>query len=235
MIELTRVEKRYERGASAFYTDQLTLGPGEIIGVLGDNGSGKTSLLKAIMGLGERSNGTVTVDGKPVQEQYARMAYITEEGSWLPGMSPAEYAEFLAGFYPRFDLEYYERLLKFFQLEPDRRIRSLSKGQRAKLDLAAGFAKQADYLIMDEPFFGMDRPTRTGFLSLMAAELTGEETLLVATHFVEDFANLFDRVLLLNGGRIRVDASVDALRQQGRTVEELMAEVSLGKWNKTFI
>ncbi|WP_058302447.1 ATP-binding cassette domain-containing protein [Gorillibacterium timonense] len=234
MIELVRAQKRYKGKEVSCYVDRLTLNRGEIIGVLGDNGSGKTSFLKMVMGLGRLSNGTVQVDGCPPVEQYSRMAFVTEEGSWLPGMNSQAYGEFLAEFYPRFDPVRYARLLHSFELEANKPIRTLSKGQRAKLELAAGFAKRADYLLLDEPFLGVDGTTRRRFLNELAAELTGDELVLVATHFVEDFANLFDRVLLFHGGRIRVDAAVDELREQGISIEELMTEVSSGERDGTY-
>ncbi|WP_040951319.1 ABC transporter ATP-binding protein [Gorillibacterium massiliense] len=224
MIELHYVEKKYVSGERALYIDHLTLNAGEIVGVLGDNGSGKTTMLKAMAGMGELTNGTITFDGKPVSERYADLAFITEEGSYLPQMTPHEYGEFLRGYFPKFDETYYEELLRFFQLDPSKKNRSLSKGQRAKLELAAGFAKRATYILMDEPFLGMDQTTRTGFLKMIAAGLTGEETLVISTHFTEDFANLFDRALLLHHGRIRDNVAVDDLRQEGKTLEQFLAE-----------
>ncbi|MEO3946809.1 ABC transporter ATP-binding protein [Gorillibacterium sp. CAU 1737] len=213
--------------------DRLTIRTGEIVGVLGRNGSGKTTLLKAISGIGELADGTVTVDGKPVTRQYESLAFISEEGSAFPRMTGYRYAEFLAAFYPRFDWHYWEWMLTFFQVDGDQRIGSLSKGQRAKVELAAGLAKRTSHVVMDEPFLGMDKITRSSFLKDMAARLTGEETFLIATHFLEDFENLFDRVLLLDGGRIRVDASVDDLRQQGKSLDVLLLEVTLGKHDRS--
>ena len=235
MIELIRAQKRYRGREISCFVDHLVLERGEIVGVLGDNGSGKTSFLKMIMGLGRLSNGTVRVDGKPPAEQYDRMAYVTEEGSWLPGMSPRDFGEFLSEFFPRFDPARYRRLLGSFELEETKPIRSMSKGQRAKVELAAGFAKRADYLLLDEPFLGVDGTTRRRFLGELAAELTGEELVLVATHFVEDFANLFDRALLFHGGRIRENVRIDDLREQGVSLADRMTEVSLGKRDRTYL
>ena len=200
MIELQYVEKRYRASEIALYVERLALPAGEIIGVLGDNGSGKTTLLKAIAGIGEITNGTVLIDGKPPVESYADLAYITEEGSYLPDMTPVQYGEFLADFYRKFDRAYYTRLLAFFQLEADKRIRTFSKGQRAKLELAAGFAKRASYIFMDEPFAGNDIFNREDFYKVLLGILEEEECLVISTHLIEEIKYFISRAVLLHKG-----------------------------------
>lgn len=232
MIELQYLEKWYTRQSISLYLDKLSFQDGEIVGILGENGSGKTTLLKAIMGIGELQNGQVRIDGRPPEEMYSRMAYITEEGSYLPHYTPDQYAEFLADFYPAFDRGRFERLLEFYQLERDRRIRTFSKGQKAKLEICAGFAKGAKYMVMDEPFLGKDLFSRQDFLKLMVSGMQGDEIILIATHFIEEIEKVIDRAVILQHGRVKADLIMDDLREEGGNLKAVMAQISGYTGNK---
>lgn len=229
MITLRNVKKNYyDKGVlqSAFSCEALTLGDGEVIGILGANGAGKTTLLKSILGVC-RFEGDILIDGAPVSRQYQNLSFITEEGSFLPFLTPQEYGAFLADFWPGFDRERYRRLLEFFELhEEDRPIGDFSNGQQAKLEVAAGFSRGARYILMDEPFLGKDVFTRRDFLKLMAGSLHGGETILLATHQVEEIENFLDRALILHEGAIAADFTIDSLRASGQTLLKRMQEVS---------
>lgn len=225
MLVLSNVMKQYA-GWTAVNVGHLEIGRGEIVGLLGANGSGKTTLLKAIMGIGELACGTVTLDGKPLAEQYDRVAFITEEGSYMPGMTPRRYAEFLTDYYPRFDHAHFENLLDFFELPGDRRIRTFSKGQKSKLEIAAGMAKRAKLILMDEPFEGKDQFARRDFLKLMIGQLEGDETVIVSTHLIDEIEHVVDRALVLVRGYIKGDAQIDELRGQGVGLSEYLSRVT---------
>ncbi len=162
--------------------------------------------------------GRVLFDGQPPQRMYHRLAYITGEGSYFPAMNPAEYAEFLARFFLRFDTGRYRKLLEFFEIDPRQRIKKMSTGQRAKVEVAAGMAKHAQYLLMDEPFLGKDLLTRRDFLKLLAGSLHGGETILLATHYVEEAEPFLDRAVILHRGRVTADVEMDALHAAGDTL-----------------
>lgn len=208
----------------------FTAKDGEIIGVLGANGVGKTTLLKILAGLlpprqlesGEK--GSISVDGADVRERLGDIAFISEAESCFRDLTPKEFGCFLQDFYPKFDMAYYERMLQFFRLE-EKPIRHLSKGQRAKVEVAAGMAKRTKYIIMDEPFMGKDIFTRQDFMQALSGSLTGEETIFITTHEIEEIENFIDRALLLHDGKIAADITMDDLRQQGKTLAGLMKEV----------
>jgi len=225
VIELKYVDKRYPTSNALLYINGLTIPKGEIVGILGENGSGKTTLLKSIMGIGELLNGEIIIEGKPVAEQYERMAFITEEGSYLPHQTPRKYARFLADFFPRFDLEYFNELLRRYELPSDRRIGTFSKGQKMKLEISAGLAKRADYIFMDEPFVGKDIFARRESLKLMMSGLQGDETLLITTHLIDEIENVIDRVVILHKGLIRQDLYIDDIREAGKSLADVMQEV----------
>ncbi|MFD0673557.1 ATP-binding cassette domain-containing protein [Cohnella sp. GCM10027633] len=225
MLILRDIVKKYV-GNTALYVGDLTLRPGEIVGLLGANGSGKTTLMKAIMGIGELELGGVLLDGKPLKSQYDNVAFITEEGSYLPWMTPMQYAEFLADYYPRFDRAHYEHLLRFYELPTDKKIRTMSKGQKTKVEICAGMAKRARVILMDEPFQGKDIFARSDFLKLMIAQLKGDEIIVITTHLIDEIENVIDRAIVLSRGAVRADVMVDELREQGRTLTELMADAA---------
>jgi ABC-2 type transport system ATP-binding protein len=204
--------------------NELVIPTGEIVGILGDNGSGKTTLLKTIMGLGEIQGGEVLMDGKPVTEQYDRVSFITEEGSFLPNLNPVQFGRWLGEFFPRFDHEYYAKLIYDFKLPSSRKIRTFSKGQKLQVEICAGLAKRADYLLMDEPFVGKDIFSRQEVLKRIIAGLNGSETLLITTHLIDEIENVIDRAVILHNGVVRADVYMDEIREQGRSLVELMAE-----------
>ncbi|GBG10674.1 ABC transporter ATP-binding protein [Paenibacillus sp. MY03] len=226
MLELKQLYKPFGKGAAAALSiGSLTIPTGEIVGVLGLNGAGKTSLLKAIVGLGELQEGEVSWRGRPVQEQYGEVAYITEEGSFPPHMNASEYADFLADFYPKFNRERYERLMKFFELDEYVRMGKMSRGQRARMEICAGFSKGAKLILMDEPFLGKDVFARRDFLKLMVTSLQEDETFLITTHLVDEIEHVIDRALIIHQGAIRADVYMEQLQEGGKRLESLLAEV----------
>lgn len=227
MIEFKNVWKAYRRtGYGVLSCGHLTIESGEIVGILGENGSGKTTMLKAIMGLTELQEGVILIDGRPANEQYEQLSFITEEGSYFSHQTAYEYAEFLQDFYPNFDFERYKKLIKFFKLALHSKIKSLSKGQKAKLEISAGFSKGAKVILLDEPFLGNDLPTRQDFLKLMVASLNGDETILIATHLIDEIEQVIDRAIVLRYGQVKADVYIDDLRDEGKSLEALMKEIS---------
>jgi ABC-2 type transport system ATP-binding protein len=154
------------------------------------------------------------------------MSFITEEGSFLPNMTPDQYADFIIDFFPRFDRQHYGKLLKFFEIDPYAPIRTFSKGQKSKVEFSAGFSKRARYILMDEPFLGKDMFTRRNLLKLMISSLSDNETVLISTHLIEEIENVIDRAIILSYGRIKADFYMDDLRQEGKNLADVMSEIS---------
>lgn len=232
MIEGKHIWFSYEQWDNFVLKDiSFSVEKGEIVGVLGANGVGKTTLLKILAGLlpprsqeREPERG-VFLDGKPIRDCNEEIAFISEAGSYLKDLTPQEFGAFLADFYPSFDMAYYERLLHFFGLE-EKPIKRMSKGQKAKAEVAAGMAKRASILIMDEPFIGKDLFTRQDFMQALAGSLTGEETIFITTHEIDEIENFIDRALILKNGEIAADVQMDDLRQEGKSLQGLMKEVT---------
>lgn len=231
MIELRECEKLYDYGplendrerlGKGLFATSLTIPDGQVVGLLGENGAGKSTMLRACAGLVKLGGGEVLFDGAPPQQSYDKIAYVTGEGSYFPSMNAGDYKEFLARFFPSFDTRRYEKLLEFFEIDPLQKIQNMSTGQRAKVEVAAGMAKRARYLLMDEPFLGKDLFTRRDFLKLMAGSLHGEETILLATHYVDEVEPFLDRAIVLHRGRVAADVEMDTLRAAGGTLTETL-------------
>lgn len=224
MITLHNAAKYYG-STCAFRIPSLTIEDSQIVGLLGENGAGKTSLLKVLAGVTDHE-GEVLIDGKPPRLVYDQMAFVTEEGSWFGFMNAEQFGAFLQDFFPGFLARRYAALLEFFELPRSRAIRSLSKGQQAKIEIAAGFSKGAHYIFMDEPFLGKDIFTRRDFLKLMASTLHGEETILLSTHQVEEIESFLDSVILLHQGSVVGQQSLDEIHAQGLTLVECMQQAT---------
>ena len=230
MVEVKNMKFSYESWDSFVLDDiSFTVPDGEIVGILGANGVGKTTLLKVLAGLlqprREKGEEVVFYDGKTIPETYGEIAFISEAGSYFKDLTPMEFGAFLADFYPKFDMEYYRKLLKFFQLE-DKPIKQMSKGQKAKAEVAAGMAKRTKYIIMDEPFIGKDMFTRQDFMQALAGSLTGEETIFITTHEIDEIENFIDRAIILKDAKIAADVTMDELRTEGKSLTDLMKEVT---------
>ena len=231
MVEVKNVKFSYVSWDDYTLKDiSFTVPDGQIVGVLGANGVGKTTLLKLMAGLlqprkDDKVESSISYDGKTIQETYGDIAFISEAGSYFKELTPMQFGEFLQDFYPKFDMAYYKKLLSFFQLE-EKPIKQMSKGQKAKAEVAAGMAKRTKYIIMDEPFIGKDMFTRQDFMQALAGSLTGDETIFITTHEIDEIENFIDRALILKDNSIAADVMMDDLRQEGKSLTGLLKEVS---------
>lgn len=225
MVEVRDLKFSYLVGMDILKEVSFQVETGEIVGVLGANGVGKSTLLKLLAGILTPRSGSISIEGKPVQESYGKVAYISEAGSYFKDLTPKEFGAFLLDFFPDFDVSYYEKLVAYFQLE-DKPIKNMSKGQKAKAEVAAGMAKRAKYMIMDEPFIGKDMFTRQDFMQALAGSLTGEETIFITTHEIDEIENFIDRVLIIHDKVIVADVTMDELRQQGKSLTNFMKEIT---------
>lgn len=225
MVEIENLFFTYPNFQTVLENITFSVPTGQIVAILGANGAGKTTLLKLIAGLLVPNQGQlqIKIDGKTPQQSAGKIAFISEAGTYFNDLTPKTYGDFLQDFFPSFDRPYFDMLLDFFKLE-ERPIKKMSKGQKAKVEVASGMAKRTPYIIMDEPFVGKDMFTRQDFMQALSGTLTGEETIFITTHEIREIENFVDRVIILKENMIAVDITLDALRQEGKTIQELMKE-----------
>lgn len=225
MISLNHVSKRYWQvkaldGVSADFPS------GSIVGLFGPNGAGKSTVLRLMAGLLLPSGGQVTVDGRPARSARGLVAFLPEDNHIYRGWTVKKAAAFVSTFYPDWDEERYRQLMQFLTLTEDMKIGQVSKGQQAKIRLLLTIARQAPYLLLDEPFSGIDILTREEIVGALIRDYGGsKQTIIISTHEVGEIENLVDHVVFIDRGRFKLMANADDLREQrGMSVVDIMKE-----------
>lgn len=205
----------------------LTLESGKIIGLLGPNGSGKTTLIKLINGLLTPSEGQILVCGhKPGVQSKAQVAYLPDSiylNSW---MRVKQIVAYFADFYADFSAERAYEMLERLGIDPDMKLKALSKGNKEKVCLILVMARQAKLYVLDEPIAGVDPAARDYVISTIIQNYNPEATVLISTHLISDIEEILDEVIFLRQGKLVLHKSVDAIREEhGQSVDELFREV----------
>ena len=220
MLEIKNLCKRYGQ-TQALDNVQLSVGPGEIVGLFGENGAGKTTLMKCILQLIAYDAGEITLDGEAITRQnIGRFSFATCEHSFFPRLSPKAHREFYREHFPRFNDKRFEALMDFFGLPMDKTLRSYSVGMQNQFEVVLALSQGADYILMDEPFAGNDIFNREDFYKVLLGILTEQETVILSTHLLEEVKDFISRAVLLREGRIVGDHTVDELEDAG---EDLMS------------
>lgn len=212
MIEVKDLTFAYAGSKTKVFENlNLTLEGNAIYGLLGKNGTGKSTLLYHICGLLQAKKGTVTVDGintKHRMPELTRDIFIVSEEFTLPNMSLEDYVKINSVFYPNFSEETLQYCLKEFGLEGELKLNALSMGQKKKVYMSFALATNTRYLIMDEPTNGLDIPSKAQFRKVIAQGMTEDRTIIISTHQVHDVDTLLDHVVILDGSDVLLNASV---------------------------
>ncbi len=226
MIEIEKVNKFY--GAKKILEDvSFSIKPGEITALIGENGSGKTSLMNGLMKLTPVASGQFLIDGKPIDfNDFNRISYIPDTIIVVKEMTIQEALDYMATYYDTYDPVLAKDLVTFFNLNPDEKISHLSKGNTAKVNLLLGLTLNSDYLIMDEPFSGVDIFTREEITNVFTSKLMAGRGVLISTHEINEIETLVDRVVMLKDRRIIQDFYTEDLRlEEGKSITDKMWEV----------
>ena len=209
----------------------FTAKPGQIIGLLGPNGCGKTTLIKILTGLIKDHSGTVKIDNEePSAYTKSIVAYLPDK-SYLPDwMRPVDAINYFADFYKDFDKAKANDMVVKFGLDPKQRLKTMSKGQQEKLNLILVMCRRAKLYILDEPLGGLDPAARSAILDLIMTNYADNATVLISTHLISDVERIFNRVLMISQGKLIVNSHVDELREKGKTVDEVFKEVFSYAW-----
>lgn len=221
MLKLENVKRLYYNNRGLRNTT-IEFHEGEITGILGRNGSGKTTLLKAILNLIPLDDGLITWNDKAVEEQFDKIAFITEDGSYFPYMSPKEYGEFLTLYYPAFSKDRYFDFLEQFEVSKTDTIRTLSKGQQLKVEISAGFAMNAKLIILDEPFTTLDVYAKEDTVRQLIEQVKEDVIILISTHNIEEIEAVIDRCIVLDDGIVKEDIMMDELNESGKDLRTLL-------------
>lgn len=199
---------------------------GKIIGLLGPNGCGKTSMIKSIVGLINDYEGEILIKGeKPGIKSKEIVAYLPEKSFLAPWMTPKNAIDYMADFYKNFNKEKAVSMAETFQLPMKQKIKTMSKGQQEKLQLILVMSRDAELYILDEPLGGVDLVSREFILDTIMKNHSENSTILLSTHLIYDIEKVLDRVLMVKDGNLVVNTDVEKITADGKTVEELFREV----------
>lgn len=230
LIAVENVKKSY---GSKVVLDgvSFTADRSQIIGLLGPNGCGKTTLIKTLTGLIKDYQGTVKIDGQaPGPYTKSIVAYLSENNYLPDWMRPMNAINYFADFFKDFDKEKAIKMTEQFGLDMKQRMKTMSKGQKEKLRLLLVLCRKAQLYILDEPLGGVDPAARAKILDLILENHTKDSTILLSTHLISDVEYIFDRVLMINQGHLIVNEEVAHIREKGNTVENVFKEVFKNAW-----
>ncbi|MED3645123.1 ABC transporter ATP-binding protein [Caldifermentibacillus hisashii] len=226
MIEVINVTKKFGR-KEVLKGVSFTAEKGQITCLIGINGVGKTTIMQAIMSLIPINSGEIFIDGsKLTKDSYEKITFIPDTITMPPQMRIGDAFAFMADFYQSWNQKRAEELLEFFKLEETERISELSKGNTAKVNMLLGLALDVDYLLMDEPFSGIDIFSREEIANVFTSHLIEDRGVIITTHEINDIEHLIDKVVLIDNGIVLKEFHVEEVREkEGKSVIDVMREV----------
>lgn len=217
MVLIEKLDFAYPKKPRLFEGLDLELERGKVVGLLGKNGAGKSTLMRLMAGLLRPSGGKVFSGGeKTFDRQFQfldQLIFIPEKVGIPDQLKVEEYVHIYRDFYSGFDQNRMQSLLSDFQIEVGERISNLSYGQQKKLQIAIGLSAGAKLLLFDEPTNGLDIPSKSAFRKVISANLQEDQLLIISTHQVKDIEHLIDQVVILDEGKIKFQADMEALEE----------------------
>ena len=226
LLEVNALTKKYG-SVIALNNLNFRLESGRIIGLLGPNGSGKTTLIKIICRLLQPTYGKVYVEGYPVGVESKKVISYLPDTTYLgQSASVEETINYFCDFYADFDRGRAYDMLGKLGIDPRRRLNTLSKGTREKVQLILVMSRRADLYILDEPIAGVDPAARDYILNTIITNYDERASILLSTHLISDIENILDDVIFLKEGNIVRYCGVDEIRSnEGKSVDALFREV----------
>ncbi|WP_010586625.1 ABC transporter ATP-binding protein [Schlesneria paludicola] len=221
LFEFQQVTKQFGR-QTALDRVSLTGERGEVVALLGENGAGKTTALKILLGLIKPDGGSSRVLGLDSQlhgaEIRRRVGYMPDRPALYEWMTVAEIGWFAAGFYPLGYQQRYQHLIQKFELPNDKAIKNLSKGMQGKVSLALAMSHEPELLVLDEPTSGLDPLVRREFLESMIDVAAGGRTVLLSSHQMVEVERVADKIAIIRGGKLVLFESLDVLKNRVQEV-----------------
>lgn len=227
MIKLQEVSKKFMT-KTALRDINLELSTGKIIGLVGENGSGKSTTLKLIAGLLQPTKGTVTFNGRNVDHRIATdVSYLSELDEYYGFYNVGQTIDFYASQFPDFNIEKAEEIRQFMKLDRQAKLKHLSKGNRGRLKIVLTLAREVPVILMDEPLSGLDPMVRDSIVKGLISFIDLEKQLiLITTHEIREIEAILDEVIALKDGEIIGHHNVDELRsEQNMGIVEWMTKI----------
>lgn len=222
LLECIALNKNY--GTKEVLKDiNLTIPRGKIIGLLGKNGTGKSTLIKLINDLLTPTSGKIIVNGKIIGiESKKVIAYLPERTYLDKSMTVFEVLNYFQDFYDNFDMEKAKRLLKDLNLDVNEKLSKMSKGMQEKVQLVLVMSRDADLYILDEPLGGVDPATRDYILDTILSNFNEGSSVIISTHLIADIERILDEVIFIDDGKIILTSNTDELRNRKKaSIDEI--------------
>lgn len=228
LVECANLTKRYPGQVEAAVDHMsFTIESGKIIGLLGPNGSGKTTIIKMMNGLLKPTEGVVVIDGyEPGIETKKVVSYLPERTYLEAQRTVADLITFFEDFYEDFDRSKAMSMLETLDIKLSSRLKTLSKGTKEKIQLILVMSRSAKLYILDEPIAGVDPAARDYIIRTIINNYNPEASVLICTHLITDIENILDEVIFIKKGQLVLQSGVDDIREQhGKTVDAYFREV----------
>ncbi len=228
VLECINLTKAYKKHFNVLQNFNLTLPAGKIIGLLGPNGCGKSTLIKMIAGILQPTSGEIRVCGEPVGEKSCSMiSYLPERTYFTPSMKVSDVVDYFDDFYEDFDKNRAVGLLTDLGIKLTSTLKTLSKGTKEKVQLILVMSRQAKLYLLDEPIAGVDPAAREYILSTIVSNYNPEATIIITTHLITDVEQVLDDFLFLGyGGQILMAGNAEEARNQSeKSLDAMFKEV----------
>ncbi|MBR3869219.1 MAG: ABC transporter ATP-binding protein [Clostridia bacterium] len=230
-IKVRNLKKSYTKGRLVLNDVSFDIPAGKIVGLLGPNGCGKTTLLKILSGCIHDYSGKIIINGNtPGIVTKASTAFLPDTTYLSEYFRTIDAIDYFNDFFYDFDrvkaLEFVDR----FNLDPKQKIKTMSKGMQEKVQLLLIMSRAARLYLLDEPLGGVDPAARENILNVIMENYAEKSTLLLSTHMVNDLEASFNHVLILGHGKVLVNTSIDNVRSSGKSLEQVFKEVIGNDW-----
>jgi len=222
-IQIKGLTKKYGKTLAVDGVD-LDVPKGKVVALMGRNGAGKTSIIRMLLGLTPITSGSASVLGLDSHKKHVQIrksvGYVPENHHMYRWMKISEIAKFTSAFYPKWNSEHCEQLLKKFGLDPSKKISELSRGMVAKVALTLALSHEPELLILDEPTSGLDAVIRKEFLESIVDVVADEgRSVLISSHLLNDVERITDHVALIDHGHIKLTEDMESLKSRMREVK----------------
>lgn len=226
IFECRQLVKKYGK-LTALSGLNLEIEPGKIVGLLGPNGSGKTTLIKLIAGLLRPTSGRLLVNGSEIGIKTKEIVSYLPERNYIPKyLKVRQIIDYFDDFYKDFNREKAEGMIKSLSIDPDKKIKSLSKGNLEKVQLILVMSREAKLYLLDEPIAGVDPAARDYILNTIITNYNPDASIIISTHLISDIENILDDVIMIKPGALVMAGNADDIRgQYQKSVDELFREV----------
>ena len=225
IVEFKDVHKSYSK-KEVLKGVSLNIPKGKIVGLLGPNGSGKTTMIKLMNGLLQADKGSIEINGmKPSKETKKIVSYLPERTYLNDWMKVKDILEFFHDFYEDFDVQKANEMIKSLKIDKNEKLKTMSKGTKEKVQLILVMSRKANLYILDEPIGGVDPAARSYILKTILTNYNEDSTLLIATHLISEIENICDDILFISNGEIVLQGNVDEIREEkGKSIDALFRE-----------